>query len=138
MENNTKKGFLLGALVGTGLGIALKVMVDRKRVCGIGFNNSHTNLKAFFHQLKWKMKKIGFTSKEKYDDLVTHLVSEYAAQKGLVEDNKNDLLNFFKGQWEMLRSKLNGTDDSSHGAQPHAPSEDMPWNTWPEHGSHRG
>jgi len=108
MENKFKKGLILGGLLAVGAAVGVALTKE-----GQGLTEElQKDLQTLSKHLKKNLHQLEDVNKEKFDDLATAAVEEYAKKKELASDAKKKLIAALQAKWqEMDKEYLAGQDE---------------------------
>ncbi len=108
MENTFKKGLILGGLLAAAATLGFAISKPGQELT----EKLQKDLKALAKQLKKNLHQLQDVTKEKFDELVTTIVEEYAKQKKLAEASKKSLVAALQAKWhEMEKEYLSEKDE---------------------------
>lgn len=98
MENKFKKGLLLGGLLAAGALVGLSMTQKGQELT----EELKAELKILTKKLKKRLADLEDISKEKYNELVTTVVQEYAEKKTLAKDAEKKIMTALQKKWDEM------------------------------------
>src|SRR3989339_248371 len=101
MENKFKKGLILGGLLTAG---AVLGFINSKAGKELA-EDAQNDLKVLAKHLKNSLHKLEDVTKERFDELATATVEEYAKNRQLANDVKETLTTALRAKWQDMEEE---------------------------------
>lgn len=101
MDNKFKKGLILGGILAAVATIGFAVTKEGQQLT----EELQKDLKALAKHLKKDLNNLQDVTKEKFDELVTTIVDEYAEKKKMAGDAKKTLVTALQAKWHEMEKE---------------------------------
>lgn len=98
--NVFKKGLLLGGLLAAAAAFGYSISKEGKELS----EEAQNNLKVLAKKVKNKLHTVDDISQERFRELVSTIVEEYAEKKKLATEVKTELVSALSGMWKSMES----------------------------------
>lgn len=100
MANIFKKGLILGGLLAVGAAVGFAMSNEGQQLS----EDVQKDLKMLTKQLKKRLHDLQDITEERYDELVSVVVDEFAKQHELAEEVKKTLTKALKSMWHEMEA----------------------------------
>lgn len=109
MDNKFKKGLILGGILAALATIGFAITKEGQQLT----EELQKDVKALAKNLKKGLHSLQDITKEKFDELVTTVVDEYAEKKKMAGDAKQKLITALQAKWHDMEKEYQAEKDQA-------------------------